>query len=87
MCGCGIDNPCTGCDCGCDHTLESFAAWQLGYRAGRLTAAQAVSEMFDVDPGVMEEIEKDPDLNETHILVRRVDAELVARGDGDDDRK
>lgn len=84
MCGCGIEEPCMGCDCGCDHSLESFAAWQSGYRVGRLRAAQAVSEMRDVDEIVMQEIEDDPDLNETHILVRRVDAELIARGDGDD---
>ena len=84
MCGCGIEEPCPGCDCGCDHSLESYAAWQLGYRAGRLHAAQAVSKMRDVDEIVMQEIEDDPDLNETHILVRRVDAQLIARGDGND---
>lgn len=86
MCGCGIDEPCSGCDCGCDHSLESYAAWQLGYRAGRLKAAEAVSQMPDVDATIMDEIENDPDLNETYILVRRVDAALLARGDGYDAR-
>lgn len=86
MCGCGIEQPCSGCDCGCEHSIESFAAWQLGYRAGRLHAAESVSQMPDVDIAVMEEIEKDPQLDETYILVRRIDAQLVARGDGYDNR-
>lgn len=24
MCGCGIDEPCNGCSCGCHHTKEDF---------------------------------------------------------------
>jgi hypothetical protein len=86
MCGCGIDHPCSGCECGCGHNQDSFIAWQLGYRNGRLRAAQAISEMPDVDALIMEEIENDPDLNETYILIRRVDAALIARGDGYDAR-
>ena len=84
MCGCGVDHPCSGCECGCGHNQDSYIAWQLGYRNGRLRAALAISEMPDVDATIMEEIENDPDLNETYILVRRVDAALIARGDGYD---
>lgn len=84
MCGCGVLYACGGCDCGCGHTQDSYIAWKLGYSAGRLDAAESIGQMRDVDEVVMEEIESDPDLNETHILVRRIDAQLVARGDGYD---
>jgi hypothetical protein len=86
MCGCGVEYACGSCECGCGHNQDSYISWQLGYRAGRLHAAQSIAQMRDVDEAIMEEIESDPSLNEAYILVRRIDAELVARGDGHDNR-
>ena len=81
MCGCGVYRACSGdCWCGCSHTKNDYVSWQAGYHAGRHAAADAVEAMRDVDESIMQEIESDPDLDERHILVRRLDAEKTARG-------
>lgn len=83
MCVCGVERPCMGkCDCGCSHDAGSSIAWRLGYDRGRIEASEDVARMRDVDEVCMEEIENDPQLNESHILIRRVDAQEVARGSG-----
>jgi hypothetical protein len=68
------------CQCGCGHDAGSLIAWNLGYARGRSEASEDISKMRDVDELCMEEIESDPSLNETYILVRRVDAQAVALG-------
>ncbi len=79
MCACGLAFACAGnCSCGCGHNGDSFVSWNLGYHQGRKDASAAISRMRDVDEVCMSEIESDPNLDETYILVRRVDAEKVA---------
>jgi len=86
MCNCGVEFSCYGgCECGCGHDSDSYVSWNLGYAQGRRDAGNSVNLMMDVDPGCMEEIESDPQLNESYILVRRIDAALVARGEGQDE--
>lgn len=81
MCTCGLDYPCMGkCSCGCGHDAGSLIAWNLGYAKGRKDASEDISNMKDVDELCMEEIENDPLLNETYILIRRVDAQAIALG-------
>lgn len=81
MCGCGVFKACQGeCWCGCTHTKESYIYWQAGYHAGRLEASKDISKMRDVDEAIMQEIESSPDLDERYILIRRLDAENVAKG-------
>lgn len=83
MCVCGIERPCMGkCECGCSHDAGDLISWNLGYERGRVEASEDVARMRDVDEVCMEEIENDPQLNESHILIRRVDAQEVARGSG-----
>lgn len=62
--------------CDCDDSDQ----WRSGYVQGRRDAAEDISNMRDVDEGCMKEIEEDPLLDETYILVRRVDAQEVANG-------
>lgn len=78
---CGDLYPCDGnCSCGCPHSIETFKAWVTAYFKGRNDAAEDIARMRDVDEACMQEIESDPDLNESYILIRRTEAVKVAKG-------